>query len=501
MASIVSPGVYTREIDLSLYAPQLSSTIVGMVGTATKGPMNTPTLITNLDQLISRFGNPDPNHLMIYAAAAYLRRGRQLYITRVGSNSAAKASVAIRDESGTTTGTAYAKSEGTWSNGYKITISTGTQSGTFKLQVKDPNGRILETHDRLVKSTSSPFYWEDYVSRNSTIIDIDDDTTNSNPPKNDTFTLSGGDDGLTGISNSTYIGVSSGTTVTGLQTFRNPETIDVNLLCVPGVSAAAVINEGIAICEERGDCLYIADPPFGLDAQNVVDWHNGAGAYNDHSAFNSSYGALYWPWLQIYDAYSDSNIWVPPSGEVVAAMAYNDYVADPWFAPAGFNRGRLIVPLKVEYSATQGERDLLYSGGNAVNPIVNFTRDGITIWGQRTLQRSPTALDRVNVRRMMLQLRKIIASAVRYITFEPNDAVTWRRFTGLTISAIEPMKRRRGIYDYRIVCDETTNLPEYIDRNEMHGKIFIKPTKTAEIIVVDFVLMPTGARFEEMTGA
>lgn len=500
MASMVSPGVYSREIDLSLYAPQLSSTIVGMVGTATKGKMNEPQLVTNLDQFIERFGRPNPNHLMTYAAIAYLRKGKQLYITRVGSASAAKADVDILDESSVITGTATAKSEGTWINGYTLTVSSGSQANTFKIQIYDSNNRLLETWDRLTKTSTSPFYWETYVSKNSTIIDIEDAASNSNPPKVNTYTFSGGNDGLTGISNSHYIGTISGSTVTGMQTFRNPETIDINLLCVPGVSAPAVINEGLSICEERGDCLYIADPPFGLSAEDVVKWHNGTAPYNDHSAFNSSYGALYWPWLKIYDPYSDSEVWVPPSGEVVGAMAYNDYVADPWFAPAGFNRGRLIVPIGVEYSASQGERDLLYSGGNAVNPIVNFTKDGITVWGQRTLQRSPTALDRVNVRRMMLILRKIIASVVRYLTFEPNDSFTWRRFVGLATSAIEPIKRRRGLYDYRVVCDASTNLPEYIDRNEMHGKIFLKPTKTAEIIVVDFVLLSTGAKFEEVTG-
>jgi len=253
----------------------------------------------------------------------------------------------------------------------------------------------------------------------------------------------------------------------------------------------------IHICETRGDCMAIIDPPLGLDDQAVVAWHNGDSG--DHQAFNSSYAALYWDWLEVYDAYHGTFRWVPPSGFVAGAYAYNDNVGEAWFAPAGFIRGRLLKAIRTRpnNNPNLGSRDYMYSGGNAVNPIVNFPQDGITIWGQRTLQRRPSATDRVNVRRLLLYVRKAIVRSSRYLVFEQNDVATWLQWKSMIAPFLDNIRSRRGLYDFRVLMDETTVTPEDIDNNRMPGKVLLKPTKAAEFIPIDFVLYKTGVGFEE----
>jgi phage tail sheath protein FI len=208
---------------------------------------------------------------------------------------------------------------------------------------------------------------------------------------------------------------------TGIFAFQNPETIDITLLSIPGNSSGAVIAQGLQLCESRGDCMMLVDPPFGLRPQQVVDWHNGMLLSDLSAAINSSYGALHWSWLEIFDQFNGGNIFIPPSGFIAGVIARTSRVAEQWFAPAGLNRGRLLTALDVEYSPTQGERDLLYGFNNAVNPIVNFPQDGITVWGQRTLQRADTALDRINVRMLLIFLKKILVRTLRNFLFEPQQ--------------------------------------------------------------------------------
>jgi hypothetical protein len=175
-------------------------------------------------------------------------------------------------------------------------------------------------------------------------------------------------------------------------------------------------------------------------------------------------------------------------------MVYTDSVADPWFAPAGFVRGRLTKPTEVEVKLNQGDRDAMYSGGNVVNPIVAFPQQGITIFGQRTTQRDPSALDRINVRRMMILIRKMILASTRRLVFEPNDAITWERVSNIINPMLSDIKTRRGITEFKVVCDESTNTPLRIDRNEMWCKVIIKPTKTAEMLIFEVNLTSQSAK-------
>ncbi len=290
---------------------------------------------------------------------------------------------------------------------------------------------------------------------------------------------------------------------TGIYAFQNPESYDINLLLTPGFSTGSVIGTALQMCESRGDVLYLVDPPFGLRPQQVIDWHNGMLLSDLRSAINSSYGALYWGWLRVYDQFRNEEIWVPPSGHVAAVYSRTARDAEQWFAPAGLRRGRLLTALDIEYSPTQGERDLLYGSGNAVNPIVKFPQDGITVWGQRTLQRSSTALDRVNVRMLMLYIKKNLVTLLRNYIFEPNDKALWRQVKSTVNPFLSDIQSRRGLTAFNVVCDESNNTPERIDRNELWVSVFLKPTRAVEFIALNLVVLRTGASFsaEEVLAA
>jgi len=316
------------------------------------------------------------------------------------------------------------------------------------------------------------------------------------------YALTGGSDGSP-VDDSDIVGTVSGNTRTGLQLFGDADNFDVNLICAPGWWQRSVVTELIDISETRGDSMALIDPPYGLTVQQVVDWHNGALAGNPDyltTAPNSWYAALQYPWIQVYDGFNDADVWTPPSGVTSRIFAYNDFVAEPWFAPAGLIRGNPAGLLDIEHSPTLGERDYMYGWpGNNVNPFVNFTRDGITLWGQKTLQRAPTALDRINVARMVLYAKKVIATAVRYLVFEPHDELTWRRYVMLVEPVLENIKSRRGIFDFQVICDSTTNTPYYINQNVMRARLLIQPTKAAEILESYITLLPTGADFTPFT--
>jgi phage tail sheath protein FI len=203
---------------------------------------------------------------------------------------------------------------------------------------------------------------------------------------------------------------------------------------------------------------------------------------------------MYWPWVQVSDTYTRQNIWLPPSGFVLAQYAYNDRVGQPWFAPAGLNRGIITRALAVEHSATKGERDTIYGGRNIINPIINYKGQGLVIWGQKTMQRKPTALDRVNVRRLLNYLKKVISASTSYFLFEGNDEYSWNKWIDMVEPKLKNVQQLRGIYDFQIKMAPTNS---DIENNSMPGSIAIKPTKTAEYIPLNFMIAPYGASFED----
>lgn len=268
----------------------------------------------------------------------------------------------------------------------------------------------------------------------------------------------------------------------------NTEQYDLNLLAVPGCSIDSSIGAyAIAMAEDRADTFYVGDFP---STQSTA-----TGAAAIPASIDSNYAATYWPYVKIYDSENSAYATIPPTPQVLEAMAYTDTVSYPWFAPAGMNRGLITDAVNVEYKLSIADRDILYEG--KVNPIAFFPGQGIAIWGQKTLQTRTTSLDRINVRRMLLYVRKVIATATKYLVFEQNDEKTWDRFKAMVQPVLDLVKIKQGLYDFRVVMDASTNTPDVIDRNEMKGAIYLKPTKTAEVITLTFNILSSGAVFEE----
>jgi hypothetical protein len=270
----------------------------------------------------------------------------------------------------------------------------------------------------------------------------------------------------------------------------NKDQYDINLLFTPGIidgltDHARVATRAINMCEDRGDVMYVLDPTyFG----STVGQAQAAA-----EARNTNYAAMYYPWCQIPDADLGKNVWVPPSAVAAAVYSFNDQVAHPWYAPAGLNRGQLDNVIQTERLMTHNDRDNLYVRN--VNPIASFPKTGMAIWGQKTLQKKKSALDRINVRRLLIDAKRFVAETCKYLVFEQNTVETRTKFIELTDPYFRKVKALQGLYDYRIIIDERNNTPDVIDRNEMRAQIYVKPAKTAEFIIVDFVVLPTGALF------
>ena len=300
-----------------------------------------------------------------------------------------------------------------------------------------------------------------------------DNTTTGATPQNGTYALLGGSDGIPSNpddQDALLIGNNLG--LTGMFALSEPEQIDIDIIACPGHSSTTVVTELISVCADyRQDCLAIIDPPFGLVVEEIIQWQNGVHPLNTVQ-LDSDFAALYWPWVQIVDTFNGINVWVPPSGSIMAVYANNDNLAAPWFAPAGVNRG--IVPSIVDVFSrpTLAERDLMYGNQNAINPIVSFSDlAGFVVWGQKTLQRLPTALDRVNVRRLMFSVEKQIRSAVRTLLFDPNDEFFEAKFISICTGILTQVQVGRGLTDFVILADATINTPDVIARNELLEQI------------------------------
>ena len=280
--------------------------------------------------------------------------------------------------------------------------------------------------------------------------------------------------------------------IKALNTINNPDELDVNLIVAPGITVAdhsAVANKMVEVAEDRGDCFALIDP--------VVQGNTlgAAVAAVSIASLDSNYAAVYWPWVKILDTDRNKPVWVPPSVVLPRVYANSDNVAYEWFAPAGLNRGGISEAIDIETKLQQSDRDDLYD--NRINPIASFPNQGICVWGQKTLQAKPSALDRINVRRLLIALKKFIASSSRYLVFENNTTETRQRFLNIVSPYLETVKSRQGLFAYRVVMDETNNTPDVIDRNQMYGQIYIQPAKAAEFIILDFNILPTGATFDQ----
>jgi hypothetical protein len=273
-----------------------------------------------------------------------------------------------------------------------------------------------------------------------------------------------------------------------INAISNADEYDINMVVTPGVIRrlhTSVTTKVIDMVEARQDCFYIAD--FNAASDSIAQ------ATAQAAAVDSNYAGTYYPWVKLVDTNTNKLISVPPSVLLPAVYASNDAIAAEWFAPAGLNRGGIVGAVSVLNRLTHSERDTLYE--NKVNPIASFPGQGIVAFGQKTLQDKASALDRINVRRLLITVKKYIASTSRFLVFEQNTAATRGRFINTVQPYLEGIQQRQGLYAFKVVMDESNNTPDVVDRNILAGQIFLQPAKTAEFIVIDFNILPTGASF------
>ena len=575
MGFYLSPLVDINEVDLSTTVPAVATSIAVEILRGTyKGPERKKTLITNIDQLINKFGEPTDIaacYQDILSAIGYLRYGNMLYCTRTMPTSATFAGTKAASGGEATfvpftSSGAYilsdfsnedpddfadyvtwagnepmqfiANSRGVWGNKIRIIvvskedyddINEGSNStwDTYEaisdvdspldsdeeflviVQIcpqssdsSDENSWNVEevwnvsTNENKMNDQGENIFCETTINQQSNYIRMAIASAfknTDNTMTNDEFQTFGGgaDDNGDAITDALV--------EDDLDLYKNPEEIDVNIF-IDSNKSTEVKQYISTICKtERKDSIGLLD----CERSDVIN-NTGSEATSLRTSIlslneNTSYCAFYGNWLEIYDRWNNKYRWIPASGYAAGIVANTDDLTDPWFAPAGLNRAILMNVRKLAWNPTLGERNILYKNG--INPIVSFAGLGKVIWGQKTLLAKNSAFNRLNVRRLFLVLEKAISTACKYFLFEPNDDMTRMLLFDMIEPFLRDVKARRGIYEYRIVCDDANNTPERIDRNELWVDIYVKPTKTAEFIVLNFIATKTGASFSEIAVA
>ena len=579
--TLISPGVLTRENDISFIAPAAIEAGAAILGPTVKGPVEDPTLVTSYGQYQRIFGttfesgSTKQEYLTSLAVKSYFNQGGgSVLVARVVSGSFTGASstditattaslnnpftlqtIGKGDIFNNSTGASDAgteNSDGSLVSGsadnlrYEIS-NVQNATGTFTLTVRrgDDNAKnkiVLETFNDLSLDPNSGNYIERVIGNQSRSKTTDGDgnvyvqTTGEFVNQSNFIRVSAvaqqtlnyvGTDGLTvgsdanGISFSgslpvaqsgsfhgatgangkagdKYFGDITNTDTQGLvganytdsiSLLNNKDEYVFNIISAPGLiydfgTHKTQLDSIISLAETRGDCIAVVDlEQYGATVSNVT---------SVAATVNSSYTAAYWPWLQTASA-TGKNVWIPASVVIPGVYAFTDNAAAPWFAPAGLTRGGIGDVIQAERKLTRTQRDTLYNAN--VNPIATFPGAGISVFGQKTLQKKKSALDRVNVRRLLIDLKKFVGDVSRTLVFEQNTTVTRNNFLSQVNPFLESVVQRQGLYAYRVVMDDTNNTADVIDRNQLIGQIFIQPAKTVEFIVLDFTIEPTGASF------
>lgn len=282
----------------------------------------------------------------------------------------------------------------------------------------------------------------------------------------------------------------------GIKTFDNPEQITINLFATPGINFSdniSLVSETIDMIEnERGDALYIIDSP---DLPATDGYANDIVGLLDSTSIDSNYSATFGPWIEIDDSDNAARVFLPPTGEVLKAIAFTDKTKYPWFAPAGLTRGATSAR-RARKTLKNSERDSMYAG--RINPLTTFPNVGVVIFGQKTLQIRESLLDRINVRRMLLEVRKLVSNIAIRLVFEQNDQVVRDEFIAKVTPILDNIRRERGLFDFKVIMDDTLNTPESVDRNELYGEILLKPIAAVEFIGIGFTITPSGASFDNV---
>jgi len=285
---------------------------------------------------------------------------------------------------------------------------------------------------------------------------------------------------IQGLNNTNY--------TTSISLLGNQDEYIFNSITAPGLmieTAPTTVTSLINMVQERGDAIAIVDASIYGSTINSMT--------GQAASYNSSYAAVYAPWLQTTSPSTGDLVWVPASTMIPGVYAYNDRVGEAWFAPAGLNRGGLATVVRPERKFSQSDRDTLYTG--KVNPIASFPGSGTVVFGQKTLQTKASALDRVNVRRLLIQLKGYISQVADNLVFEQNTIATRNAFLSQVNPYLESVQQRQGLYAFKVIMDSSNNTADVIDRNQLIGQIYLQPTKTAEFIYLDFNVLPTGATF------
>ena len=553
MAFQLSPGINVSEVDLTTVVPSVATSIGAFAGIFAWGPVNEVVTISDEVRLAEVFGKPDNNNYEHwYSAANFLSYSNNLRVVRAANSTttlnatAAGAGVLIENEgdyldnhsSGANTyGRFAAKWPGDLGNSIRVeVVDSNTYTGwayassftstpntsTFVLNnrgvyandemhivVLDENGSFTGTANTVLEKFAfvsrasdaknfdgSTNYYKDVINQRSNYIwwMSHPDSTNWGTV-NSSYTLL-----ATAITSSLANGANGAVTAGNIQSamdkVANPDSEDVSFI-ITGPATTATVNYATAIAETRKDCVVFASP----EKSDVVD--NSGSETTDILAFrdtltSSTYAILDSGWKYQYDKYNDLYRWVPLNGDIAGLCARTDLERDPWFSPAGTGRGVIKNLIKLAWNPTKANRDSLYNKG--VNPVVTFQGEGTVLFGDKTLTSRPSAFDRINVRRLFIVLEKAIAQAARSSLFEFNDEFTRAQFVNIVEPYLRDVQGRRGITDFRVVCDETNNTGEVIDRNEFVGDIYIKPARSINFIQLNFVAVRSGVAFEEIVG-
>lgn len=576
--TLISPGVLTRENDISFIQPQAAAVGAAFIGPTVKGPVEQPTVVTSYGQYQRLFGTTITSgsnsyeYLTSIAVKSYFEQGgNTALVTRVvsGSYSAAENTTLItaggsitnpfkletigkgdiyNNATGSAHTTAAHNADGSIALGkadnirFEIT-NVNSNSGTFSLLVRRgddsrKNKIILETFNDLSLDPNSENYIErvignqavsktvegsevfvsvtgEYANKSNYIrvkavnhptlnyLANDGVTVNSNYDDYLPVAQSGSFYNATGtafptgkvakffknISNTDTQGLVASNYADAISILNNKDEYQFNIVTAPGLiydfgTHKTQLDSIISLVEGRGDAIAVIDlEQYGATVSNVTA---AAGTVN------SSYAAAYWPWLQTQSA-TGKNEWVPASTVIPGVYAFTDSAAAPWFAPAGLVKGGIPNVIQAERKVSREQRDLLYRSN--VNPIATFPGQGIAVYGQKTLQKKASALDRVNVRRLLIELKRFIGGQANNLVFEQNTIATRNKFLAIVNPYLESVVQRQGLYAYRVVMDDSNNTADIVDRNQIVGQIFIQPAKTAEFVVLDFTIEPTGATF------
>jgi len=501
----LSPGVEVSEIDLTTIVPAVATSIGAIAGVFAWGPVNEVITISDEVRLADRFGKPNnDNYEYWFTAANFLAYSNNLKVVRAANTNTTIAS-----------GTFFeAKYPGELGNSIRVeaadsnTYSSWAFAGNFTdeptedelhIIVIDEDGKftgiantVLETYafvsiDEAAKTFdgSSNYYVNvlenrsKYVVVNTVIDDVLSEIVDEK--------LSGGDDGVIGTDD----------IINAYDYFKNGDVVDVSLIMTGPANQTIVTHVIDNIAEFRKDCVVFVSPERDDVVDNYGDEVTDTIAYRN-TLTSSSYAVMDSNWKYQYDKYNDTYRWIPLNGDIAGLCARTDRDRDPWYSPGGLNRGIIKNVIKLAWNPNKTDRDELYVKG--INPVVTFAGEGTILYGDKTLLSRPSAFDRINVRRLFIVLEKAISRAARSSLFEFNDTFTRAQFVNLVEPFLRDVQGRRGITDFRVVCDETNNTGEVIDRNEFIGDIYIKPARSINFINLNFVAVRTGVSFDEIVG-